>query len=147
MGYFLCSSILAYDPAYILKKIWPLLNDFLANSSARPKLAVLPNWPFSEICKTRQNCWHSPYHLPRTRQTCRHSPSRLPSTRQTRRHSPNRFARQANFEKNVTHLAKFAQVMSESREFGASSHCLILTLYMTQIKAIQTKDYTFGFYH
>ena len=28
------------------------------------------------------------------------------------------------FEKNVTRLDKFAQVMSDSRKFGASSHCL-----------------------
>ena len=31
----------------------------------------------------------------------------------------------AIFEKNVTRLDTFAQVMSESREFGASGHCLI----------------------
>ncbi len=40
-------------------------------------------------------------------------------TRQTRPHSP-----KAIFEKNVTRIAKFARVIRDSREFGASSHCL-----------------------
>jgi hypothetical protein len=31
----------------------------------------------------------------------------------------------AIFEKNVTRLDTFARVMSESREFGASGHCLV----------------------
>ena len=39
---------------------------------------------------------------------------------QTRRHLP-----KAIFEKNVTRLDKFTRVMSKSREFGASGHCLI----------------------
>jgi hypothetical protein len=30
----------------------------------------------------------------------------------------------AIFEKNVTRLYTFARIMSESREFGASGHCL-----------------------
>ena len=47
-------------------------------------------------------------------------PYHLPSTRQTRQHSP-----KAIFEKNVTRLDKFARVMGESREFGASGHCLV----------------------
>jgi hypothetical protein len=48
----------------------------------------------------------SAFRVARTRQTCLHSPKAI-------------------FEKNVTRLAKFTQVMSESREFGASSHCLL----------------------
>jgi hypothetical protein len=40
-------------------------------------------------------------------------------TRQTRPHSP-----KAIFEKNVTRLTKFARVIRNSHEFGASSHCL-----------------------
>jgi hypothetical protein len=39
----------------------------------------------------------------------------------TRRHSP-----KAIFEKNVTRLAKFVRVILDTREFGPSSHCLIL---------------------
>ncbi len=46
-------------------------------------------------------------------------PSRVARTRQTCRHLP-----KAIFEKNVTRLDKFAQVMRESREFGASGHSL-----------------------
>jgi hypothetical protein len=32
----------------------------------------------------------------------------------------------AIFEKNVTRLDTFARVMSKSREFGVSGHCLVL---------------------
>jgi hypothetical protein len=87
------------------------------------------------VVRTRQTCQHSPRSVARTRQTCQHSPSRvartrqnrqylpnhLPSTRQTRRHSP-----KAIFEKNVTCLATFAQVIRHSCKFGASGHCLKL---------------------
>ena len=66
-----------------------------------PKLATLAK-QFRETC-----------------QTCRHSPSSLASTRQTCRHLP-----KAIFEKNVTRLDTFTRVMSESREFGSSGHCL-----------------------
>jgi hypothetical protein len=112
----------------------------LANLSTRVKLAVFgeceysPKWPFSEICKTCQTRRHSPSRVARTRQTRRHSPSRVGRTRQTRQHSPSRVARtrqtrrhspKAIFEKNVTRLDKFARVTRESREFGASGHCLI----------------------
>jgi hypothetical protein len=48
-----------------------------------------------------------------------HLPSCVARTRQTHRDSP-----KAIFEKNVTCLAKFSRLMRESREFGASSHCL-----------------------
>ncbi len=43
---------------------------------------------------------------------------------QTCRHSLN-----AIFEKNVTRLDKYAQVLSESDKCGASSHCLLTTNY------------------
>jgi hypothetical protein len=79
---------------------------------AKPCCADSPNSPtFAELC-----CADSP-----------NSPTfanHLPSTRQTRRHSPN-----AIFEKNVTRLATFAQVIRHSREFGASGHCLVLTFF------------------
>jgi hypothetical protein len=94
------------------KKLKRPLATSLAYSSTRRKFAILGQfeyslkWPFSEMCRTRQ--------------TCRHSPSRLPSTRQTRRHLP-----KAIFEKNVNLLAKFARVMSESCKFGVSSRCLM----------------------
>ncbi len=52
---------------------------------------------------TRQTRRHSPRRVARTRQTCRHSPSRVARTRQTPKHSP-----KAIFEKNLTHLDKFA---------------------------------------
>jgi hypothetical protein len=56
-----------------------------------------------------------------------HLPSHFARTRRTRQHSP-----KAIFEKNVTRLAKFARVTCESREFGASSHCLVLVhVYLT----------------
>jgi hypothetical protein len=81
-------------------------------------------------CQTRQ---HSPRRVAWTRQTHRHSPSRVARSRQTRRHSPSRVARTRQtrqhalwrvFEKNVTRLDTFARVTRESREFGASGHCL-----------------------
>jgi hypothetical protein len=125
----------------------------LSNSSTRQKFAIFvefqysPKWPFSEMCRTRQTCQHSPSRVARTRQTRRHSPSRVartrrhsPSrvarTRQTRRHLPSRVVRtrqtrqtrrhspKAIFEKNVTRLDTFARVIRHSREFGASGHCL-----------------------
>ncbi len=68
-----------------------------------------PKRPFSEICETRQ--------------TRRHSPNCVARTRQIRQHLP-----KAIYEKNVTRLAKFAPVICESREFGVSSHCLVLTI-------------------
>jgi hypothetical protein len=61
--------------------------------------------------------------LASTRQTRRHLPTCFAWTRQTRRHLP-----KAIFEKNVTRLDTFARVMSESRKFGASGHCLKETL-------------------
>jgi hypothetical protein len=51
-----------------------------------------------------------------------HSPANLANS-STRRHSP-----KAIFEKNVTRLDKFAGVIGESREFGASGHCLVIHL-------------------
>jgi hypothetical protein len=51
------------------------------------------------------------------------SPTCFARTCQTRRHLP-----KAILEKNVTCLAKFARVLSESREFGASGHSLGKTL-------------------
>ncbi len=51
--------------------------------------------------------------------TCRHSPSWFGRTHQTRPYLPNTI-----FEKNVTRLAKFGRVLTESRKFGASGHCL-----------------------
>jgi hypothetical protein len=55
-------------------------------------------------------------------QNFQHSPSCLASTRQTRRHLPKAI------KKNVSCLAKLLQVLSESREFGASGHCLSICL-------------------
>ena len=81
-----------------------------------------------DLASTRQTRRHSPSTFVRTRQTRRHSPSHVARTRQTRQHSP-----KAIFEKNVTRLDKFAQVMSESREFGASGHCLVLLHFYDQI--------------
>jgi hypothetical protein len=52
----------------------------------------------------------------------RMSLSRVARTRQTRQHALWRV-----FEKNVTRLDTFARVTRESREFGASGHCLQLT--------------------
>ncbi len=74
------------------------------------------------LASTRQTRRHSPTCFARTRQTRQHSPTCFAWTRQTRRHWP-----KAIFEKNVTRLNTFARVMSESREFGASGHCLVFT--------------------
>ncbi len=74
------------------------------------------------LASTRQTRQHLPTWFARTRQTRRHLPTCFAWTRQTRWHLP-----KAIFEKNVTHLDTFARVMSESREFGASGHCLHLT--------------------
>jgi hypothetical protein len=84
--------------------------------------------------------WHENYlscharlhqHLPRvlasTRQTRQHLPSTFARTGQTHQHLP-----KAIFEKNVTRLAKFVRVIRESREFGASSHCLLFTLFIAR---------------
>jgi hypothetical protein len=74
------------------------------------------------LASTRQTRRHLPTWFARTRQTRQtrqHSPTCFARTRQTRQHSP-----KAIFEKNVTRLDTFARVMSESREFGASGHCL-----------------------
>ena len=90
------------------------------------------------VHKTKFSCLHqhSSRGLASTRQTRRHSPTcfaRTRQTRKTRRHSPTCFARtrrhspKAIFEKNVTRLAKFAQVLSESRKFGTSCHSLPFT--------------------
>jgi hypothetical protein len=49
-------------------------------------------------------------------------PNHFARTRQTRQHSP-----KAIFEKNVTRLDTFAQVIRHFREFGASGHCLFFT--------------------
>ena len=98
---------------------------FLSNLSTRQKFAIFgkfeysPKWPFSEMCRTRQTRRHSPSRVARTRQTRRHSLSRVARTRQTRQHALWRV-----FEKNVTRLDTFARVTCESREFGASGHCL-----------------------
>ncbi len=73
----------------------------------------------SRAARTRQTRRHLPSHAARTRQTHRHSPTCFARTRQTRRHLP-----KAIFEKNLTPLAKFARVLSESRKFGASGHSL-----------------------
>ncbi len=62
--------------------------------------------------------------------TCRHSPTTFVRTRQTRRHLP-----KAIFFKNVTCLAKFARVLSESGKFETSENCLIkiqLTVFTIQ---------------
>ncbi len=62
----------------------------LANSSTRQKFAIfgefeyLPKWPFSEMCRTRQTCRHSPSHVARTHQTRQHLPNHFARTRQTR---------------------------------------------------------------
>jgi hypothetical protein len=40
----------------------------------------------------------------------------------------------AIFEKKVTRIAKFARALSESREFGASGHCLIIIHYLPKKK-------------
>jgi hypothetical protein len=84
----------------------------MATRETRRKITIFgkfeysPKWPFSEMCRTRQ--------------TRRHLPTWFARSRQNRRHSP-----KAIFEKNVTHLAKFAQVLSESPEFGARGHSLV----------------------
>ena len=96
-------------------KQWQLTREFCEYSHS-------PKQSFSEICKTRQ--------------TRRHSPSRVDRTRQTRRHLP-----KAIFEKNVTRLVKFARVLSESREFGASGHCLI----NIPMQSLQFKYHTLTF--
>ncbi len=114
----------------------------LANLSNRQKFAVFgefeysPKWPFLEMCRTRQTRRDLPSRVARTRQTCRHSPSRVAWTRQTCQHSPNhlpstrqtpqtrRHSPKAIYEKKMTRRAKFARVVCDSHEFGASGHCL-----------------------
>jgi hypothetical protein len=76
-----------------------------------------------QVASTRQTRRHLPITFARTRQTRRHLPSHVARTRQTCRHSP-----KAIFEKNVTRLDTFAQVIHHFCEFGASGHCLTLTL-------------------
>jgi hypothetical protein len=71
-----------------------------------------PKWSFLEIFDTRQSRRHSPTIFARTRQTHGHSPKAI-------------------CEKNVTRLAKFARVLSESRKFGASGHYLNVTQLAT----------------
>ena len=56
----------------------------------------------------------------RTRQTRIRQNVAICGTRQTRPHSP-----KAIFDKNVTRLDTFAQVIRHFREFGASGHCLV----------------------
>ncbi len=73
------------------------------------------------LASTRQTRRHSPTCFARTRQTRWHSSTCFAWTRQTRQHLP-----KAILEKNVTCPDTFARVMSESREFGASGHCLII---------------------
>ncbi len=79
-----------------------------------------PKWPFSEIWETRQTRRHLPNHFEMFRQTCWHLPSLFARTRQTSRYLPN-----AMFWKNVTRLAKFAWVLSDSGKCGVSSQCLV----------------------
>ncbi len=101
----------------------------------------------SRVARTRQTCRHLPCRVAQTRQTRRHSPSRVARTRHTRRHTPSHVARtrqtrrhspKAILDKNVTRLDKFARVMCESREFGASGHSLVLILFW-DIKLIKFK--------
>jgi hypothetical protein len=84
----------------------------------------------SKNCPNPRKCWDSPDSPTFANQFGKDSPDSLTftkqfgRTRQTRRHSPN-----AIFEKNVTRLAKFARVLSESHKFGASGQCLIVSLF------------------
>ncbi len=84
----------------------------------------------SKNCPNPRKCWNSPDLPTFANQFGKDSPDspkftkQFGRTRQTRRHSPN-----AIFEKNVTCLAKFARVLSESHEFGASGQCLIVSLF------------------
>jgi hypothetical protein len=55
-----------------------------------------------------------------THQTCICQNVAICGTHQTQPNLP-----KAIFEKNVTRLAKFERVIHDSREFGASSHCLV----------------------
>ncbi len=82
----------------------------------------------SRVARTCQIRRNSPSRVARTRQTRQHSPNHLPNTRQTRRYSPKTI-----FEKNVTRLATFAQVICHSREFGASGNCLVLLHFCDQV--------------
>ena len=102
----------------------------------KTKFSCLHQHSSRGLASTRQTRRHSPTCFARTRQTRRHLPTcfaRTRQTRKTRRHSPTCFARtrrhspKAIFEKNVTRLAKFAQVLSESRKFGTSCHSLPFT--------------------
>ncbi len=96
-------------PAFIkrLVKYLPDLPTF-----AKPCCTDWPDLPtFTKPCCTDSpDSRHLPSHVAQTCQTCRHSPKAI-------------------FEKNVTRLNTFARVMSESREFGASGHCLGFTQY------------------
>ncbi len=86
------------------------------------------------LASTRQTCRHLPTCFGRTRYIRRHSPTYFAWTRYIRGHSPTYFARTRQtrrhspkgfFEKNVTRLDTFSQVICHSGEFGASGHCLI----------------------
>jgi hypothetical protein len=44
-----------------------------------------------------------------------------------------------HLEKNVTRLDKFARVIGESREFGASGHCLVILQFNHLYKVKQFK--------
>jgi hypothetical protein len=75
----------------------------------------------SKKCPNPRKCWDSPDSPTFANQFGKDSPD-LPTftkqfgrTRQTCRHLS-----KAIFEKNVTRLAKFAQVLSESRKFGTN---------------------------
>jgi hypothetical protein len=79
-------------------KQWPLAGEF-GECEYLPKICVFRNMRDSPDSPTFAK------HFARTRQTRRHLPKAIS-------------------EKNVTCLAKFERVMRESREFGASGHCL-----------------------
>jgi hypothetical protein len=97
-----CVNMIFFLLFYLIVKQWLLAREF-----SECEYSHSPKWLFSEICETRQTRQHLPNHFARTCQTRQNLPKAI-------------------FEKNVTRLAKFAQVIRETRGHFASSHCLLI---------------------
>jgi hypothetical protein len=94
------------------------------------KVVIFENWPDSIHSPTFANLfWSDSIHSPDIRQPLSPDSIHSPDIRQPLSpdsiHSP-----KAIFEKNVTRLDTFAQVIRHFGEFGASGHCLIIIQYV-----------------
>ena len=94
---------------------------FLASTRIRQNGLFQKYGRLARLADIRQTPRHLPNRFEMYRQTCWHSPSLFARTRQTSQYLPN-----AIFGKNVTCLAKFARVLSNSGKCGVIRECLVL---------------------